>query len=204
MSSEGYIKFNCIRKNGHIKIPEQIFNVLSKWRQIMYKSGLIGMYSNGIGYGNLSARATAGSFYISGTTTGRLPALGKKHFALVNSWSFNENSLTCTGQINASAESLSHAAIYESLPQVGAVIHIHHKGMWDKYFNLLLSTSPEVLYGTPEMAREIKEFVATIKPEQDSILIMGGHEEGIIAWGETLDDAGLTVLNYYHRFLKGK
>lgn len=168
----------------------------------MFNSGLIGMNSDGIGYGNLSVRATAGSFYISGTATGRLPALGEKHFALVNSWSFNENSLTCTGHFNASAESLSHAAIYETLPQVGAVIHIHHKGMWDKYFNLLLATSPEVLYGTPEMAREIKEFVGTIKPEQDKILIMGGHEEGIIAWGETLDDAGSTVLNYFQLFLK--
>jgi ribulose-5-phosphate 4-epimerase/fuculose-1-phosphate aldolase len=166
----------------------------------MYKSGLIGMYSNGIGYGNLSVRATAGSFYISGTATGRLPVLEERHFALVNSWSFSENSLLCTGQINASAESLSHAAIYESLPQVGAVIHIHHKGMWDKYCNLLLTTSPRVLYGTPEMAREIKRIVLTLNRGQDSVLVMGGHEEGIIAWGETLDEAGEIILKYYNDF----
>lgn len=202
LHSEGYIKFNCIREDEHIKIPEQTFEALSKWRQIMYTSGLIGMYPDGIGYGNLSVRATACSFYISGTATGRLPVLEEKHYALVNSWSFSENSLICTGQINASAESLSHAAIYESLPQVGAVIHIHHKGMWDKYFNLLLTTSPEVLYGTPEMAREIKEFAGILKPERDNILIMGGHEEGIIAWGETLDVAGEIILKYYHLFMK--
>ncbi|MDB4583690.1 class II aldolase/adducin family protein, partial [Draconibacterium sp.] len=149
----------------------------------MFESDLIGAYANGVGYGNLSVRATIDSFYISGTASGRLPVLEEKHYALVNSWSFKENSLICTGNINASAESLSHAAIYESLPKVGAVIHIHHKEMWDKLFNQLLTTSPDVLYGTPEMAKEIQGIVITIKPDQESVLVMGGHEEGIIAWG---------------------
>lgn len=130
-----------------------------------------------------------------------MPVLEEKHYALVNSWSFNKNSLKCTGSINASAESLSHAAIYESLPIVGAVIHIHHKEMWDKFFNKLNTTSPDVLYGTPEMAREIQGMVMNIKTEQESVLVMGGHEEGIIAWGETLDDAGEKILKYYKSFL---
>ncbi|HSH19229.1 MAG TPA: class II aldolase/adducin family protein [Draconibacterium sp.] len=202
LHGEGYLKFHCTREDKHIHIPEQAFDALSKWRQNMFNSGLIGMNLEGIGYGNLSVRATDSSFYISGTATGRLPVLEEKHFALVNSWSFSENSLLCSGLINASAESLSHAAIYETLANVGSVIHIHHKGMWDKYFALLLTTSPEILYGTPEMAYEIKKIIATIKPEQDNILIMGGHEEGIIAWGETPDDAGENILKYYKVFLE--
>jgi len=170
----------------------------------MYEYGFIGVYPNGIGYGNISARADASSFYISGTATGSLPVLEEKHYALVNSWSFNQNSLKCTAMVNASAESLSHAAIYESLPHVGAVIHIHHKGLWDKYLNSLLTTSTDVLYGTPEMAREISNIVQTVKLNQDSILVMGGHEEGIVSWGETLDEAGEVVLKYYQKFLKNK
>jgi L-ribulose-5-phosphate 4-epimerase len=168
----------------------------------MYESHLIGAYSNGIGYGNISMKASADTFYISGTATGRLEALEEKHYPLVNSWDINDNSLLCTGRINASAESLSHAVIYDSLPDVGAVIHIHHKGMWDKYLNEILTTSPNVLYGTPEMAKEIEQIVSTVKANQDPILVMGGHEEGIIVWGRTIDEAGKIVMNYYNSFLE--
>jgi L-ribulose-5-phosphate 4-epimerase len=202
MNSEGFIKFNCERINQNISLPIATIEALTKWRDIMYESGLIGAYSNGIGYGNISIRANANSFYISGTATGRLPALEETHYPLVNSWSFSKNSLKCTGIINASAESLSHAVIYESLSDVGAVIHIHHKGMWDKYLNKMATTSPDVLYGTPDMAKEIQKIIMTIKPGHDQILLMGGHEEGIVAWGKTLDDAGETILKYYKSFLK--
>jgi len=204
MTGEGYIKYTCERIDENISIPVKVFDSLSKWRLKMYEYGFIGVYPNGIGYGNISARADASSFYISGTATGSLPVLEEKHYALVNSWSFNQNSLKCTAMVNASAESLSHAAIYESLPHVGAVIHIHHKGLWDKYLNSLLTTSTDVLYGTPEMAREISNIVQTVKLNQDSILVMGGHEEGIVSWGETLDEAGEVVLKYYQKFLKNK
>ncbi len=203
MIGEGYIKFNCERTDENIIIPKKIFEILSKWREKMFELGFIGVYSNGIGYGNISVRADVNSFYISGTATGSLPVLEEKHYALVNSWSFTKNSLSCSGMKNASAESLSHAAIYESLPDVGAVIHIHHKGMWDKYLNTLLTTSPDILYGTPEMATEIQRIVKNVNPELDNILIMGGHEEGIITWGKTLVDAGDLILKYFQSFVKG-
>jgi ribulose-5-phosphate 4-epimerase/fuculose-1-phosphate aldolase len=202
MNEDGFIKFNCKRIEENIKIPLQTFEALSMWRQIMFDRGLIGVNSEGVGFGNISVRAVGNGFYISGTATGRFSVLEERHFALVNSWRFNQNSLQCTGMINASAESLSHAAIYESLPQVGAVIHIHHKGIWDKYFNILITTSPEVAYGTPEMAQEIKKIITSALPGQDPILIMGGHDEGIVTWGETLEDAGEIVLKYYKSFLE--
>lgn len=202
MSSEGYIKFNCNRNEENIQIPEKVFQKLSKWRKIMIENGLIGVYSNGIGYGNISVRVHFNSFFITGTATGKLNVLEEKHYALVNSWSFVENSLLCSGMINASAESLSHAAIYETLPNVGAVIHIHHKGMWEKYINLLPTTSTDVTYGSPEMAGEIQQIIRNKKPQQENLLVMGGHEEGIIAWGESLEDAGEIILKYYKLFLK--
>jgi hypothetical protein len=74
--------------------------------------------------------------------------------------------------------------------------------MWDKYFNILITTSPEVAYGTPEMAQEIKKIITSALPGQDPILIMGGHDEGIVTWGETLEDAGEIVLKYYKSFLE--
>ena len=200
MSNDGYLKFNCERLDEDFDMPAKTFDKLTKWRQTMFESRLIGVYSSGIGYGNISLRAADGGFYISGTATGGLPELGQKHYALVTSWSLRLNSLTCQGKINASAESLSHAAIYEALPDVGAVIHIHHKGMWEKYINSLLTTSPGVMYGTPEMALEIQNIVLTLNKGQDAILVMGGHEDGIVAWGKTPGDAGTCILKYYEYF----
>jgi len=203
MSSEGYIKFNCIRNEEDICIPEKFFQSLSKWRQIMHETGLIGVYPNGIGYGNLSIRANSNSFYISGTSTGKLKMLEEKHYALVNSWSITDNSLKCSGMINASAESLSHAAVYEILPQTGAVIHVHHKGMWDKYINSKPATSMRVSYGSLEMALEIQKVILEMKPHRENFLVMGGHEEGLIAWGNTLDEAGEIILKHFNSFLEG-
>lgn len=204
MIGEGYLKFNCQRSDDDIVIPQQSFDELSFWRQKMVDRGLIGINTDGIGYGNISVRAAEGGFYISGTATGGLPELSQKHYALVNSWSFNLNSLTCSGRINASAESLSHAAIYDSLPGVAAVIHIHHKGMWEKYLSILPATSQDVLYGTPEIAFEIGKIVQAIKPEQDSILVMGGHEDGIVAWGKTLACAGEIILKCFSQLRSGE
>lgn len=202
MIGEGYLKFNCRRIDEDIFIAANTYDELSVWRQKMVDRGLIGIYSDGIGYGNISTRAPEGGFYISGTATGGLPVLGKNHYARVDSWSPASNSLTCKGRINASAESLSHAAIYETLPlSEGAVIHIHHHGMWKKYINTLPATSPVILYGTPEMAFEIRNISLALKPDQDAILVMGGHEDGIIAWGKTVRDAGEIILKYYENFM---
>lgn len=198
MTGEGFLKFHCKRVDEAIVIPENTFNELSFWRQKMFEHGLIGVYPDGIGYGNISARAAGGGFYISGTATGGLPVLAQNHFSWVNTWSAQQNSLTCSGRINASAESLSHAAIYDSLPQqADAVIHIHHRGIWEKYLSVLPSTPARILYGTPGMAIAIGGIVSSLKPGQDPILVMGGHEDGIIAWGKTLAVAGETIMKYF-------
>jgi len=52
------------------------------------------------------------------------------------------------------------------------------------------------------MAIEISNIVQALNPEQDAILVMGGHEDGIIAWGRTLTVAGACILKYYEYFLK--
>jgi hypothetical protein len=55
------------------------------------------------------------------------------------------------------------------------------------------------------MANEIQKIIMSLKPgEHAPILVMGGHEEGIVAWGKTLDEAGELILKYYRFFLKGE
>ena len=94
----------------------------------------------------------------------------------------------------ASSESLSHAVIYDCSPETNAVIHIHNMIIWKDHIHKLPTTSPDVLYGTIDMAKEIirlfkKTDVGSIKK-----IIMGGHQEGLIAFGSSLDEAGRMTL----------
>jgi len=189
MSDEkGYIKFNC-NWIKDMPISEDILVELNKWRDKMFSLGFIGMYDDGIGYGNISIRASNNQFIITGSATGGVRELKPKHYTLVTDFNIERNSLTCKGPIKASSESLSHAVIYESLPDVHAVIHIHDLDMWTRLLNKYPTTSNDVPYGTPEMAQEIKK-----KLNLDKIIIMGGHEEGIITYGEDLEGAGNILL----------
>ena len=107
---EGYIKFNCnwIEKEP---FPSQLLHGINQWRSILYNLGYIGVYDNGIGFGNISIRYHDRPFIISGTATGALKVLNENHYVLVNDYNLQLNSVTCTGLIKASSESLSHAAI---------------------------------------------------------------------------------------------
>jgi ribulose-5-phosphate 4-epimerase/fuculose-1-phosphate aldolase len=186
---EGYIKFNC----NWIKAEPIAIDKLAEintWRDILYNHGLIGAYNSGIGFGNISIRCDNNTFIITGSATGGLDKLNETHYVLVNEYNLLQNSLRCIGPIKASSESLSHAAIYECAPEVNAVIHIHHMGIWGKLMHKIPTTNKDVLYGTPEMANEIKRLFVESPVIKEKIIVMAGHQEGIISFGNTLDEAG--------------
>jgi L-ribulose-5-phosphate 4-epimerase len=198
-TTDGSIKFSCIRESEKITIPDKLFAVLSHWRNEMHRFGLIGMYPNGIGFGNISVKnSDDNSFYISGTATGGISQLLPEHYALVERCDFKKNRVWCRGEIDASAETMSHAAIYQNIPTVKAVIHIHHQKLWEKYLGKLPTTSKEVPYGTPEMAEEIRQTLKQNPSMQNGVIVMGGHQEGLIAFAETLEDAANHLFLLYH------
>jgi L-ribulose-5-phosphate 4-epimerase len=100
----------------------------------------------------------------------------------------------------ASAESLTHAAIYEALPEVGAVVHIHCFELWKKLLNNYPTTSKEIEYGTPEMALAVQILSAGMENSEEKIIIMGGHREGILAFGKNLEDATTQIIKIYNRY----
>jgi len=202
MTDEGYIKFNCNRNNNTISIKRLLFNELNKWRKRLYDLSLIGAYNNGIGYGNISVRNAESSFFITGSSTGTKQVLSMSDYALVNEWDYENNRLECTGKTNASSESLSHAAVYDAIVDAAAVIHIHSEKMWKLFHGKLPTTSNKILFGTPEMAIEIKRLLKKDSIREQGIIIMGGHKDGIITFGESLDQAGEIVLKYYNQSLK--
>jgi L-ribulose-5-phosphate 4-epimerase len=198
--NEGYIKFNCHWKQQDIDIPEQLLGSMEKERSRLHALGLIGMYPDGIGFGNISVKTDDGQFLITGSATGQFLKLNQTHYALVTSYSFAENSISCIGLTRASAESLTHAAVYEASPETGAVVHIHCRWLWDKLLNVLPTTSPEIEYGTPEMADAVKKLAAQTSSHFEKIIIMGGHQEGILAFANTLEEATSTIINIYNRY----
>lgn len=192
---EGTIKFDCHLTTEKIGIPSELFIPLNDWRDELWLKCLIGAYPDGTGYGNISVRVPqSNQFYISGTSTGGIPELSQIHYALVERCDPAQNALWCRGLIKASAESMSHAAIYSASSEVGAVVHIHDRKLWEKYLDILPSTDKKVEYGTPEMSYEILRIMTDPRTMDKRVFVMGGHEEGIISFGKTVEEAALTIL----------
>lgn len=193
--TEGTIKFECHIVTEKTGIPSELFTQLNYWREELWLKCLIGAYPDGIGYGNISMRVPqSDQFYISGTSTGGLPELSQIHYSLVERCDPTQNALWCRGLIKASAESMSHAAIYSASSEVGAVVHIHDRKRWEKYLNVLPTTDIKAEYGTPEMYFEIMRIMTEPQTLDKKVFVMGGHEEGIIAFGKTVEEAALTIL----------
>lgn len=191
---EGYIKFNCnwIPSNA---IPQEKVAALNVWRDIMYQKGLIGMYPNGIGFGNISTRCDEKTFLISGTATGGLATLTASHYSMVSGYDLSTNSVTCIGPLKASSESLTHALIYECSVSTNAVIHVHNLELWNRLMHRVPTSSENISYGTPGMANEIKRLFDETTLSKEKIIVMGGHREGIISFGKDLQEAGTILLD---------
>lgn len=175
---------------------------LAAWRRRLVARGWLGRDPErygGYGFGNLSARlpvdaGRSAGFLITGSQTGGRRDLPLAGFAWVERWSVDGNALWSRGEVTASSESLTHAALYDAAPEAGAVFHVHAAELWHRRGEMDLSeTAATVGYGTPEMAAE----VARLAGGHDSgALAMAGHEDGLIAWGRTVAEAGeqLTAL----------
>lgn len=197
MNETGTIKFQC-RWIPSEPLDMEEFEEMTRWRDNLYRLGLIGAYKNGIGFGNLSMRVNETErFIITGTKTGTWPGIQREHFTLVTQYDFDANTLTCRGPIKASSESLTHAAVYQSDGTIRAVIHVHHLAMWRRLINRMPTTSRSAEYGTPQMAHEVMRLFRSTNVKEEKLLVMGGHEEGLLAFGRNLDEAGSVLLDAF-------
>lgn len=187
---EGYIKFKCHFDQERIDIPVELFNPLNFWRNFLRDKGWIGSYPDGIGFGNISIRIPGSNrFYITASATGSLSDLETKHYALVEKCDPAGNVIWCKGLLQASAESMSHYSVYKTIPKAAAVVHIHNRPLWEKYLDILPTTLREVSYGTSEMAYEIERVFTLPEMKFKRAAVMGGHEEGIISYGISVEEA---------------
>lgn len=203
--NEGIIKYH-LEFTPAPPLPAAEIEEINLWRDKLYQLKLIGQDParyGGYGYGNLSMRLAPFDappnqrpFLISGSQTGHLPKLGPEHYTVVTECYPAENRLVAHGPIRPSSESLTHGAVYALSPAIRVVLHVHSPEIWQAAAGLGIPiTDASVPYGTPAMAAEVARLFASTDLAVRRIFSMGGHEDGIVAFGETAEEAGATLLS---------
>ncbi len=204
---DAVIKFNLHHAKKPIEFPVQIVEPLCHARNLLWEWKLIGTYPENhpltpnIGYGNISVRYTSDNqFVITGSQTGDVHSIRPDQLSLVTDFDINSNTLIAKGPAKPSSESLTHAAIYEISPNTTCVIHVHNEQMWKNHEALGMYTTPEkVEYGTPEMARSIQDVFMQAKGKSVPVAMLG-HQDGLITWGKTIQEAMETIHSVYKQF----
>lgn len=186
---EGVIKYQLAHVSGPAGDWPGLAG-LEAWRRTLVDLGLLGRDParyGGLAYGNVSLRLPRGGFIISGSQTGDHPELGPSGYAEVLDWDINANRLCSRGPCRPSSEALTHAALYAADPAIGCVLHVHSPTLWNAAATLGMPvTDPAIAYGTPAMALEVARRLG----RADGLLAMGGHRDGILAYGPDPAHAG--------------
>ena len=196
MIDEGYTKYECDWQQAPA-LPETAIEDLNAWRNRLHEQGLIGYYpEHGVGFGNVSIReGDSDRFIISGTQTGHIAHTDERHYAKVTACDIEANHVACEGPVQASSEALTHAAIYALDPGIRAVVHVHDADLWQALIDRIPTTSREITYGTPEMAREFQRLYADTDFRVQGIAVMGGHDEGLVSFGKDINQAAERILH---------
>ncbi|MCB1171697.1 MAG: class II aldolase/adducin family protein [Leptospiraceae bacterium] len=199
MRDEGTIKFQADFEISHPLSSPAVTELIAA-RNRLFARGLIGVYPDGISFGNLSLRASHPGdghpgFFITGTQTGYIENLDESHIAFADRCDIHANYLRSTGPIQASSEAMTHYMIYSVDPEINAVVHVHSPEMWKYWMDRAPTTGRDVPYGTPEMAGAVEDLVLQRPSEEAAgFLVMAGHEDGVMSYGVNLDAAMELIL----------
>lgn len=202
---EGYRKFKAVFVKEK-KIPDDIIKSLNRYRKQMYDRNLIGEITvdgKEIGFGNISERSKKG-FIVSGTNTGNFKNLKACQYSEIVRCDYEKNTVWYEGQKDPgpSSESMTHYAVYTSSKDVNAVIHVHNKKMWQNMKSIVPSTGAFALFGTPELAKEVKRMFKESPVKEKKVFTLRGHTDGIISFGKDLKEAAGVMVKYYNKFGK--
>lgn len=207
MVLEGVIRFSAEHRAAALPADRvrPIVCALSSWREILAQTGLVGQDParyGGAGYGNVSGRLPPfpgdrgrRAFLITGSQTGGKQHLSITDYCLVEEYDDRRNWVRSTGPLLPSSESLTHGALYDLSPRIRFVLHGHCPVIWRNAAALSLpTTDAAVEYGTPEMARQMRHLYQTTSLSERRVLAMGGHEDGVVAFGVSLEEAGASLV----------
>lgn len=174
---------------------------LNAWRKLLHTLGLIGADPKrygGVGFGNVSVRVPpfaalpgARHFLVTGTQTGGKPELTASDYALVTEYDPGCNRLMARGPVAPSSEALTHGMLYDLDDALRVVLHVHSPDIWSRARPLgIVATAAQAAYGTPEMTVEVTRLFEEGAVRRSRVFVMGGHEDGVVAFGRTADEAG--------------
>ncbi len=211
MSGEGVIKFHSDHRSASLGSEgvDTLAAGLMAWRAILRRLGMVGRDPGryeGFAFGNLSARLEgeddggAPRFLITGSQTGGKEGLTLADFCIVEASDAAANRVRSVGLASPSSESLTHDAVYRLDASIGWVFHVHSPEVWRRRAALLLPTSaPEIPYGSPGMADEVARLYRYSPLPDLRILAMGGHEDGVVSFGASAEEAGETLIRFFAR-----
>jgi ribulose-5-phosphate 4-epimerase/fuculose-1-phosphate aldolase len=200
--NDGIIKYSIEHTVFDARIPYDLYGELEAVRSRLHRLGLIGINEEGIGYGNISAKESAGDslFYITATQTGHLERLGTSLYTQVTGCDFDTFVLRSKGKEKPSSEAFSHAMVYGLDPAIRAVIHIHSLALW-KFMLRRKDLATKAPYGTLAMTEEIAALYLKQSPLESPMFVMKGHEEGIMIFAESLQKAEKELLGLLGDYL---
>ena len=213
-AADGVIKFRADHLFGGLadRFSGDVFDGLQAWRHILYRLDFVGQDPDrydGAGFGNMSARISIQqeavgrrAFLVTGTQTGGRVRLALSDYCLVEAYDLRLNRVQSTGETMPSSESMTHGAVYDLNPAIRFVFHGHIPKLWQQAEALEIPISrSEVAYGTPDMAEEIARLYSESSLAETKIMAMGGHEDGILAFGEGAEEAGHALISAFSRAL---
>jgi len=135
------------------------------------------------------------------TQTGRKHTLSHEYYTYISDYDFSTFKVISQGSHKPSSEALSHAMIYAIDDCITTVIHIHSLALWEfmKNKNYLATTAE---YGTAKMAEEIAGLYNNLDPMKNNAFVMKGHEEGIITFGRSVEEAELKLYTILQEYLQ--
>lgn len=191
-SQEGVIKFNLDHHPGELPAWADVRD-LQTWFGRCRELDLIGQHPHryqGAAYGNISQRASEG-FLITGTQTGGHDNLDYQDISWVRELDLAGNRIRSSGPARPSSESMTHEQVYRRVPAAQFVIHVHSRPLWEQAERLGLAvTATDAEYGTPEMAGEVDRLLQDVSVREAGAFSMGGHEDGIVVFGDSAAQAG--------------
>lgn len=201
-SREGVIRFRA--DHAHGALPAEFAAAaarLAGWRRVLRGLGVLGQDParyGGYGFGNISVRVPPfptppgrRRFLVSATQTSGRAAVTLADFALVERYDLAGNRVESRGSALPSSEALTHGAVYDLSSEVRAVLHVHAPELWRRAAELDLPlTSPGLREGTAELATEIRRLRPAWVLAAGGLVAMGGHEDGLIAFGRSEEEAG--------------
>jgi hypothetical protein len=199
--TEGVIKYTL--EYSVSAPPADDLTCLNSWRSILHELHLVGQSPDlyqGYGYGNLSQRRSSETdeFVITASQTGQYRVLTAEQYVAIEDCCVERNRVRAKGAMPPSSEAMSHAIIYQLSPATQCVMHIHDQRLWHYALeNDMPATGSQVEFGTVSMAQEIERLMREAELVNTGLLAMAGHEDGLISFGDSVNQAGFRLLKLW-------